>query len=186
MAEDSQITSLLQLSRGIRVAANELRPGLEAHTLLQYFGESEIQEHPLLEMWTPTYIRRLNVPVNHLQGMHGLHPLQQFLLEGLSRHFAHPPAELHSKLDAIVVADDVVAKDILEVGTNSEDGGDFVEDELSDHLINFEVESRSILFLYFLGLDHALLPFDGERVDFGVSSGGDGIPLKIFGVPMSF
>ena len=150
MTEDSQVTGLLQLSRGIRVATNELCPGLEAHALLQYFGKPEIQKNPLLKIWTPTYIGGLDVPVSHLQRMHGFHPLQQFFFEGWSWHFVGCLTELHREFDAIIVANDVISKHILETGTDFKDRGNFIKDELSDHFINFEVESSSILFLYFL------------------------------------
>ena len=141
---------LLKFLRGLGIASDELALGFEPDGLLEILGESEVEEDPFSERGTPAHIRWLDVPVNDAEGVHFFHPFKQVPLKVLVLRLFHIIAEFHGELDAIVVADDVVAEHLLEIGAKFEDRGDLVEDQLSQHFVNFEIEGGPVLRLYFL------------------------------------
>ena len=108
--------------------------------------------------------------MNDMKGVQCLHPIKQIFLELLVVRLSDIFTMLHGKLNAVVVADDVEPQYLLEVGTHLQGRGDLVKDELSQHLINLEVESSSVSRLYLLRLDHTVPAIDVKQKYLGICS----------------
>ena len=112
----AQVMSLLQFSYRVRVSANELTPGLLAHFFLQNSGETEVKEDPSLEVWTPIHVFGFHIPVYYFERVHFLHAFEESFIFIVGRSIA--ATTLHGELDSIVIANDVIAEEIGDLGAS--------------------------------------------------------------------
>ena len=98
--------------------------------------------------------------------MEHFHSLEQLFLEISARDW-RAATKLHGKLDAVIVADDIVAEGgVAHVWPNFQGRGYFINNELPKHFVDLEVESRPIFFLDGLRFDGILVAIHSEKVNF--------------------